>query len=103
MSFKLLGRSKKPVQYSSASTRGTSLQAFMGGAEINETHSAPFVLPIDNPGHRELFFNSGVNRTDLPSAYGPPNVHKTLANKKFDLGKELFSWIRYRGEPRSED
>jgi hypothetical protein len=99
-SFKLWGRSAKPLKYSSAPTRATSMQAFMGGAEGKEDFPVPEKLAIDDTAcvDWELFYNSGVNRTDIPSAYGPPNVDKRLGNKRLPLANDLFTWKRNKGE-----
>ncbi len=97
---KIFGKSSTPLKYSSAETRSTSLQPFMGDAAGDEKQEGPCFFPYDNRENLELKFKSGANRTDLPSAYGPVSIGRRIADKKTSLASEMFSWIRNRGEPR---
>lgn len=71
---KIFGKTMKRVRYSSDPTRYASLQGFLGGAELNEVNRGPKKLPVDECRNLERVFNSGVNRTDIPSRYGPARV-----------------------------
>jgi len=91
--------SKTPLKYSSASTRSTTMQGFLGGAEIEEIQTGALKLPIDTPENLEVKHHSGVNRTDCPSCYGPAKVVRKLCNFTLDNGDAVKSWVRRNGEP----
>ncbi len=97
---KMFGKSKTPLKYSSATTRSTSLQGFLGDAAGEEKQEVPCEVPYDIRENLELKFRSGANRTDIPSAYGPVNIGRTIADKRPSLASEMYSWLRNRGEPR---
>lgn len=88
-----------PLQYSSAPTRHFSADSYLGGAQGDEVNQAPGQMYGEvNIKNR---FNSGVNKTDLPSCYGPPAVKRSLAGKVFLLQNDITGWMRSRGEPVS--
>lgn len=97
--FKLFGKTKGGVKYTSKNTRGSSLQGFMGGAEFTEKNNGLEKLPIDNPENLEAKFNSGVNRTDMPSSWSYPSVDYKLADRRLGLAEAIQGWRRNKGEP----
>lgn len=97
---RIFGPSKEPLKYSSAETRSTSLHSFMGIAAGDEVQKGHCPTPYDNRENLELKFRSGVNRSDIPSAFGPTNWDRRIADKKPSLASEIFSFVRYRGEVR---
>lgn len=97
--FRLFESKTKKLEYSSTPTRNSTLQRFMGGAELNEDWQKPALLPIDSVENLEQKFNSGVNRTDVPRMWGHPDVRRTLAGKQLPLAEEIRSWRRNGGEP----
>lgn len=96
---KLYGKSPSPLKYSSADTRISSLQDFMGGAELPEDYDGMQALPIDAPEDLEAKFKSGVNRSDCPRMWGFPNPVKPLGVKRFQLRDAVAGWVRHNGEP----
>lgn len=99
MRERLIGVRAKPIKYSSAKTRATSLQFSMGGAEFNEVHERPKLHPGEIAENLEYKFNSGVNRTDNPKQYGPANIPtRRIGKKKFALENDVAAWVRKKGE-----
>lgn len=99
MRERLFGKRTKPVKYSSARTRVSSLQGFLGGADFNEVHTRPKLNPGEIPENLEHKFNSGVNRTDNPVQYGPANIPtRRIGKKKFALENDVAAWVRKKGE-----
>lgn len=101
--YKIWGPAQKPVKVSSLSTRSMSLQPFMGGAEINEVNPGLDRNPTDDTSNLEGKFNSGVNRTDLPSQWGYPNVKRKIGGTQMLLADEIRSWRRVRGNALYQD
>lgn len=89
----------KPVRYNSVPTRFVSLDPFMGGAQGKDMVSGFNPMPFEVSNNLEQKFNSGVNRTDMPSAWGYPNVTRKLARDKFLLANDIQAWRRNKGEP----
>lgn len=99
MRERILGPRTRPIKYSSAKTRSTSLQGFMGGAEFNETHGPLERHPGEINEDLEYKFNSGVNRTDNPQSYGPANIPtRRIGRLKFALENDVAAWVRKKGE-----
>lgn len=99
MRERIIGRRTKPIKYSSASTRSTSFQGFMGGAEFNEVHTRPKLQPGEIAEDLEYKFNSGVNRTDNPKQYGPANIPtRKIGPARFPLENDVAAWLRKKGE-----
>lgn len=100
MFMKIWGRSKGPVKYSSAKTRVTSLDRFLGGAQGDEVWSGLDLSGPKDACNLEDKFQSGVNRTDCPSAWGALAVDRRVANVKFSLLDEISGWLRVGGRPK---
>lgn len=99
MRDRFIGKRTKPVKYSSARTRSSSLNHFLGGAEINETHAGLEMHPGEIAENLEFKFNSGVNRTDNPKQYGPANIPtRKIGPKRFALENDVSAWVRKKGE-----
>ena len=100
--LKLMRNVGRPPKYSSTPTRNTSLQFFMGGAEINEHHEHN-PDPTNQPENLEAKFNSGVNRTDVPRMWGHPSVDRYFGtSRKLSLAQDVKNWRRQKGEPLYE-
>lgn len=99
--MRIFGQARSRVQYNSATTRGTSLDRFVGEAQGDQGYGMgglKLCAIRDCPENLEKKFNSGANRTDIPSAFGPPSVDKKLGPVRFSLADEVFSWMRNKGE-----
>lgn len=104
---KIMGESKAPIRYSSVKTRMSHLEGFLGGAIFSESGTMawadddqdPKTLACETDPNYEVAFRSGVNRTDLPSAYGPADVTRVIGPVSTTLWGEIAGWMRFQGQP----
>lgn len=95
----IFGTAKTPAKYISRSTRYASLDGFTGGAQGEQGYPGGISLsPCHGAEDLEDKFQSGANRTDLPSAYGPASVDRKLGKKRMSLADEILAWSRRGGE-----
>lgn len=99
--MKIMGRSQKPVKYSSSQTRFASLHDFQCGADINEHNDSPQPAAYETPNDwNAMNIKSGVNRSDCPSQFGlvRRGIDK-IADKVFMPSDIFKGWLRNKGEP----
>ena len=102
-SEKIFGYSVKPISYSSAPTRYSSLHGFMQGAEFNEVNDSPCAPSYETPNNwQAMNIKSGVNQSDCPSKFGiVRRGTDKIGGKIFTQSMITDGWIRRKGEPVS--
>lgn len=98
-----LFRKTKDVKYSSAVTRKTTLQGFMGNAELADSTIGLNSVSSDIQEDLIKKFCSGTvgasrpGNPDLPSAFPSHIVSRKIEKTSLDADDEKASWIRRGG------